>query len=647
MKRNLLTCAWAGVLLCSGGIMAAHASSSIVFFSVNMATNLANGSFNPPPPAGTGSDVVSVFGSFNGYANPGLVLSQEGNSTIYTNSYNDTSDANGTTMAYRFLIDGNAEPLSCYDNRAIYLPATSGASVSTPVSYYGGDGPPVAITAKFQVDMSEEIELGHFHPLAGDTVTIAGSFNGWSPTAGPQYVLTNDPTILITNNNFIPPLVLSNVYTATVPITTCANTGTGSGGLAVTNEIQEWQYVELPGYSWGGAGPANNDQSGNRFLIDNTNQVEPVVTFNDAPYTPQATVTFSVDMSTIAKYDPNFLPNSVTAWGSFNGWSGGVTMTNNPSAANTNLYKGTSTMGEGVSFVLQYRYTNSLINNWIYDYADDGGPDWNNNNNYRRTIEMPITSSVLVSNLPTVYFLDLAPEDVLSTAALVTFSVDMNGAVGSDGHVFAQGDNVYVNGSFFGGTTSPGFPSPSYYAWAGGGLSAPYGTAYEMFQQGSSTIYTNTVLVPAGTPMALDYAYGIDPGAFLGGPVEDEAPAATPHFRVMRSLGASPYVLPIDTFTTNAAYQEPLFNNVSIEVAGSTAGGDLNIGRAAAGKVPVSWLGRPGAQLQTAGSLSGPWINHPETDGTNWTAGTSSANGLVSQTNWPAGGTTFFRLVKP
>jgi hypothetical protein len=168
-----------------------------------------------------------------------------------------------------------------------------------------------------------------------------------------------------------------------------------------------------------------------------------------------------------------------------------------------------------------------------------------------------------------------------------------------------------------------------------------------MFQQGSSGIYTNTILVPAGTPIALDYAYGIDPSGGYGGPLEDEAPAAAPHFRVIRSLGSSPYVMPVDAFSTNQPYQEPLFNNVNIEVAGSTAGGDLSVGKLTGGEVPLSWLGRPGAQLQTASSLAGPWTNHPETDGTNWITGSSSVNGLVSQTNWPAAGTTFFRLVKP
>jgi len=630
--------------------MSAQASSTIITFSVDMATNLANGTFNPPPPAGTGSDAVSVFGSFNGYANPGLILYQEGSSTVFTNSYNDTSDANGNTVAYRFLENGNAEPLSCYDNRAAHLPATSGASLVLPTPYYGGNGPVVAINVKFQVDMSEEIELGNFNPGAGNTVVIAGSMNGWSPTAGTQYVLTNDPSISVTNNNFTPPLIDHNVYTVTVPVTTCANGGTGSGGLAVTNEIQEWQYVEMPQYSWGGAGPANNDQSGNRFFLDNTNQVLPLVTFNDSLFTPLAKVTLNLDMSTIARFDTNFVPNSITAWGTFNGWAGGVALTNSQSAANTNLYSATVSMGEGTSYVLQYRYTNSYVGGWVYDYAQDGGPNSANNNAYRRIIDLPITSTVLVTNFPAVYFNDLSPNDCLPADTAVTFSVDMNNAVGTEGHGFDPiGDSVYLNGSFAGASPSQpngGVPQ-NWYEWSGGPnlVSAPAG--FEMIEEGDGTIYTNTIVLPAGTPVALSYQYGIDPGSFYGGPTEDEAAPSTVHYRGVRTPGANPYVLPTDIFTSQP-YVEPFFSTGNIGANGSLAGGNLSVGSPVAGKVPVTWLGRPGANLQaTTNVVSGPWQNLPATDGTKWTTGLESTNGFVSQTNWPAGAQTFFRLVKP
>jgi len=41
------------------------------------------------------------------------------------------------------------------------------------------------------------------------------------------------------------------------------------------------------------------------------------------------------------------------------------------------------------------------------------------------------------------------------------------------------------------------------------------------------------------------------------------------------------------------------------------------------------------------------WTSLPLTDGTNWTAGVASPNGLISVTNVPAaGGQLFFRLIK-
>lgn len=100
MKRNLLISVWAAFLLCAAGIMTVQANTFITF-SVDMATNIANGSFNPPP---NGSDAVYVWGTFNGYTSPGVQLVQVGNSTVYTNTVNDTADANGTTVAYLFDI---------------------------------------------------------------------------------------------------------------------------------------------------------------------------------------------------------------------------------------------------------------------------------------------------------------------------------------------------------------------------------------------------------------------------------------------------------------------------------------------------------------------------------------------------------------
>jgi hypothetical protein len=324
-------------------------------------------------------------------------------------------------------------------------------------------------------------------------------------------------------------------------------------------------------------------------------------------------------------------------------------MTNNPLSANSNVFTTASiiTMAEGAPNLVQVRYTNSLVNNgasgWVYDFSDDSV----NNNNNRRTIALPITAAALHTNLPPFYFLDLAPDDYLAQDTPVTFSVDMNGAIGTDGHTNSPDtDDVYINGMFANGGGS--FYPQQWYAWSGGPnpVSAPSG--YQMIRVGSSTIYTNTIIIPEGTPVALAYQYGMDEGRVNGGPAENESASGVNHLRVVRSTAALPYVMPVDVFT-NHPYMEPVFApGNQYEGAGTLAGGNLSVGAEVAGKIPVSWLGRPGARLQVSSALSGgTWQTLSGTDGTNWTAGSPSTNGLLSVTNWPAAGTTFFRLVKP
>src|SRR5262249_42904953 len=149
-------------------------------------------------------------------------------------------------------------------------------------------------------------------------------------------------------------------------------------------------------------------------------------------------------------------------------------------------------------------------------------------------------------------------------------------------------------------------------------VSAPQG--YHMERVGSTTIYSNTIIIPAGTVVGLSYQYGIDANGMNLGPSQNES--GNNHFRVVRSTGGGTYVMPTDTFT-NQPYQEPLFAPGNIyQNMGTLGGGNLTVGLPAAGKIPVSWLGRPGARLQVTSNLgSGSWQDLPETDGTNWTSG--------------------------
>jgi hypothetical protein len=122
--------------------------------------------------------------------------------------------------------------------------------------------------------------------------------------------------------------------------------------------------------------------------------------------------------------------------------------------------------------------------------------------------------------------------------------------------------------------------------------------------------------------------------------LDDEAGFAQNHHRVVRSTAFAVYTLATDKFGNQ--YGEPFFKS------GSTDGARLSVGTPSGGNVPVTWLGRPGAHLQVSTNLAGgTWQDLIATDGTNWTAGYSSTNGFVSQTNWPAADKAFFRLVKP
>jgi hypothetical protein len=89
--------------------------------------------------------------------------------------------------------------------------------------------------------------------------------------------------------------------------------------------------------------------------------------------------------------------------------------------------------------------------------------------------------------------------------------------------------------------------------------------------------------------------------------------------------------MPLDVFGNQLA--EPSF-------------GLLSSGPASSGRVPISWLGRPGVHLQVNPDLVSPWQDVIITDGATWSNGYPSTNGLVSVTNWPAGDAkSFFRLI--
>lgn len=587
-------------LFCAGRLAAQ--SSTFVTFSVDMSSNIVQGTFVPS------SDTVSVHGTFNGWG-AGVNLAQEGDSTVYTNTVNDTSDANGNVMDYKFVDSDSALPNSGYEslasgyNRSAKLPATAGSSLVLPTPFFGDAGALVTNEITFQVDMSEEVNLGSFNP-ASDTVQVNGLFNGWS---GSSFLLTNDPAIIVTNEP-------SGILTTDVYVGTFGITNSPAG-------VEQFKYV-IDGGNYESVSAANADpNSGNRVFAD-VPQTLPVVFFSDSPLAPTCLCQFSVDMTIVQLTDTNFYAPSLTINGTMNGW-GGTTMTNDPNAANTNIYTSPYlSLGVGSQAQYQFRYTEGDGGSTIYDHANGAYGGQGN-----RILNVPnlTTTNILAT------FNDARFSDYILKPTPVLFSVNMANAVGTDGHAFNPAtDNVYINGAFAG-----------WYAWAGGVNPAVAPPGYEMFESNNSTIYTNTVVIPAGTTVDCVYKYGMDPNGYNGGPLDDEAPSGDNHARVIRSFVLSPYPMATDTFGDQ--YNEPYFSPID------TAGGNLTVGRVSNGVAPVQWLGSPGTRLAWRTNVSfGTWQQIAGTDGTNWQIGYSSTNGFVSVTNWPATGSpVFFQLEKP
>jgi hypothetical protein len=565
----------AGLLLCSAAVASAN---TLVTFQVDM----SNAGIDPY------TQTVSAHGSFNGWGSGFALTNNPSGSTPYIFSGTANVAANGTVMEYKYVIDpGTWETIPKGNNRLATLATTSGASLVLPMVYYA-DNPPAAITVDvtFKVDMAQQINVGAFDPNSV-SVYARGTWNGW----GTPDVMTNDPTILRTNQNG---LVTSNVFVCTASVT-------GSPG-----ETMDFKYcigIGNTGYESPAAGTGDPSDHNNRFfnLSDGPPQTMPIVLFSDAPYAPVATndVTFQVDMTAQVlngSFDP--ATGTVSVPGDFNGWDTTQNLcTNDPTALNTNLYTAVVRIVNGVGATEGYKF-------WASGLPNSG---WETTPN--RTFQLVSGTSQV---LPVVFFNNVDPANLLPEDTLVTFTINMTNAVGTDAHVFNPStDQVYINGDFYnnwnGGVWDTGLPQLT---------NNPVG----------SGLYSIQLLVPKGNSVSLTYKFSIN------GP-DNEAPSGQNHFRYVRTAGA--YTLPLDKFGNQ--YAEPY------------SFGELAAGTASAGRVQVSWLGRPGVYLQTKADLSsGAWQTLLNTDGSGWSNGLMSTNGFVSVTNYPtSAGKTFFRLINP
>lgn len=585
-------CFSAGALLLSAAIVSAQTP---VTFQVDMSDN--------PLTAGQS---VSVNGAFDGWSgNHVMSNNPEGaNPNLYSATVTDVSVAKGSVMDWQYRILSGSSTISYSsqadgDNYCATIP-TNGA-LATPSHFWSDDGPGLTYNITFQVDMAEQLHLGNFNPNTMN-VYCQGSFEGWSDA---NFPLTNNAALNVTNGEG---------YVTSMPYQ-----GTFTTWTACSNAAAEYKFVYNNGADvYEGPTTGDPDNNNNRFFVNASNQTLPMVSFSDKPFNNTVTnnVTFIVDMQ-VQEFYSAFNPNTqqVEIFGDYNNWNGGTVMANtNP--ANTNLFYTTIQYIGGAGTPQYYKYQIDPGGNWENPAASNliGG---------NRYFDLGSTSGNLV--VGPVYFSDqssFSMSDLVTvTNCEVTFTVDMSAATNAastynSGGPFVLGfDTVYLNGLNNGNNDS---------FWGWGPLDAP--PQYQMTEVGDTALYTITLPVNQGQPLNIQYDYGIDGNA--------NEPNGN-HFHYIRSLPN--YSMPTDLFGAPAP-QEPSFGNLAVN--------------SGAGNITLSWLGRPGVQLQKTSSLTSPivWTPLPLTDGTNLTVnqgpGSLDPVGYAS-TNYPVTGSAFFELIGP
>jgi hypothetical protein len=414
---------------------------------------------------------------------------------------------------------------------------------------------------------------------------VFGSFQSTPWSAG--FILTNNPTS-----------AQSNIYS-----------GSFTDGNYPGTQYQYKYVIVSSGNSY--------ETTPNRNLVTPTNfAILPVAYFNNASNVYATPVTFQVDMTAqIAAGSLNPANgDTVSAAGSFqsaltaNQWQAGVfVLTNNPNAANTNIFTGTYVDPNPPGTAEQYKFQ-------INPNGSASSAVWESVQN--RNFQLGSTAQTL----PLVFWNNQDPNNVLLAPTTITFTVNMAGAVDIFGYPFnSASDAVVVNGDFM----NPTWPS----FWTDALLGGFDYTGNLLQSNGTNLLYTGTFSVPAGNSLVVQYKYGIihNYTGTSNTNCDNEASPNLNHTRYIRATGT--YNFPVDTFG---------IQQTNLPDATEPSFGSLAIAAPVGGQLPISWLGRPGVYLQYTTNLStGPWVQ------LNATGGTQSSN-------WPeTNGAAFFRLVNP
>lgn len=347
---------------------------------------------------------VHVAGSFQGW-NPGTtMLSDPENDGIYSVT---VAIPNGTAIEYKF-VNNNDWGADEGNNRNFTVTDPGNGAVTVPLvcfNVYGMDGSGCSNQGVvFQVDLNDEFVSGNFNP-ATDQVSVAGSFQGWTPGA----TLLTDPDGDL-------------VYTTTVAI---------DPGTSI-----QYKYVIGAG-GWEsnvGGCPGSND--GNRGATVQANTVLQLVCYNKCgecelvePPTKYQ-VTFQVDATNmIARYGRI---DTMYVAGAFQGWTPGVLKNALTDPDGDGIYTGVDSVLTG-SYQFKYLYGN----NWGFD--ETGLVSLPCGQAFGGNRQFTVTDSDLVLE-PVCFDLCEPGCPQLPNAINVTFYLDLSDEIPNAGGVFIKGN---------------------------------------------------------------------------------------------------------------------------------------------------------------------------------------------------------------
>ncbi len=339
-----------------------------------------------------------------------------------------------------------------------------------------GAAPTVSVT--FEADMSVQVDKGNFDAAAG-TMSLAGPMNGWDTAA--NQMLDGDR---------------DNVYSVTLDLTP----GDEHNFKFVMNG-DGWESIPDRAYTV----PTSDDTFRAYFDDDDGRELTEIA------------LSFQVNMEleiASGRFDPD---STVTARGSFNGWSDVTPLA--PSATDPNIYEGSAQYETFEGDVVYYKYA----------YTSVDGTNWETNppgsDNYEQTISADDITN-LYSIIPLRGYNNATLDNVVNQESVVRFEVDMNGAVDGNGVAFPSIENVFIAG---------GNPP---LAWPGGGWpdsdSSLVKFLYDDGTNGDITAGDNkwslALTFPIYSPFDIEYKYGANWGlASNGGANDNEGGVGSNH----------------------------------------------------------------------------------------------------------------------